>query len=220
MSGKVSDDQLDSGETKMAIAVLGAGCAALSLAARSDSFAAHQLTIIDPGSHIADDHIWGFWSMPWLGHVTNLTLKKWYSWRIISPDHVLELSSKTHPYCALSRHEWLGHCRQRAEGAGVSIKRSLDHLNPRQILDSRPPRSPPDAMLQHFLGYEVTSDHDVFNPDTAILMDFRCDQSRGAHFIYYLPFTRRRALVESTLFSPSLVPDDFYIRAINQSCLI
>ena len=45
-------------------------------------------------------------------------------------------------------------------------------------------------------------------------MDFRCDQSRGTHFIYYLPFTQRRALVESTLFSPSLVPEDFYDKAI------
>ena len=45
-------------------------------------------------------------------------------------------------------------------------------------------------------------------------MDFRCDQSRGVHFIYYLPFTQRRALVESTLFSPSLAPEDFYDKAI------
>ena len=214
MSNKVSGNQLDNGQTKMSIAILGAGCAALSLAARGDAFTAHQLTIIDLESRVADDHIWGFWLMPWLGHVTDLTQKKWHNWRIISPDHVLKLSSKTHPYCALSRHEWLSHCRQRAEGAGVSIKRSLDHLNPRQILDSRPPRSPPNAILQHFLGYEVTSDYDVFDPDTAILMDFRCDQSRGAHFIYHLPFTQRRALVESTLLSPSLVPEDFYDRAI------
>ena len=68
--------------------------------------------------------------------------------------------------------------------------------------------------MQHFLGYEITSNHNVFKPDTAILMDFRCDQSRGVHFIYYLPFTQRHALVESTLFSTSLVSEDFYDKAI------
>jgi len=214
MSGKLSDDRLNSVQAKMPVAVIGAGCAALSLAARSNAFPSHQFTIIDPETHVADDHIWGFWAMPWLNHVTNVTRKTWHNWRIISPDLVLELSSETHPYCALSRHEWLAHCRQRAKDAGVSVVHSLHHLNPGQILDSRPPKSPSGALLQHFLGYEVTSNHDVFKPDTAILMDFRCDQSRGVHFIYYLPFTKRRALVESTLFSDSLVTKDFYDKAI------
>ena len=45
-------------------------------------------------------------------------------------------------------------------------------------------------------------------------MDFRCDQSRGMHFIYCLPFSDRDALVESTLFSPELAPQDFYEKAI------
>ena len=34
------------------------------------------------------------------------------------------------------------------------------------------------------------------------------------HFIYCLPFSDREALVESTLFSPALVPDTFYETAI------
>ena len=214
MSGKAPDNRVNSGQAKMPIAVLGAGCAALSLAARGNAFSSHQFTIIDPETHVSDDHIWGFWAMPWLDHVTSITRKTWHNWRIISPDLMLDLSSKTHPYCALSRQEWLTHCRQQARDAGVSIAHSLDHLNPKQILDSRPPKSPPGALLQHFLGYEITSNHDVFTPDTAILMDFRCDQSRGVHFIYCLPFTQRRALVESTLFSPSLVSEDFYDKAI------
>lgn len=216
MSDKAADDGADDVQGKMAIAVLGAGCSALSLAARGDEFTAHQFTIIDPETNVAEDHIWGFWAMPWLDHVKDLTQKTWHKWRIISPDQALELSSKIHPYCALSRHAWLDHCRQRAKNAGVNITPRLDHQNSQQILDSRPPQSPQNAMLQHFLGYEITSDQDVFDPNTAILMDFRCDQSRGVHFIYHLPFTQRRALVESTLFSPSLVSEDFYDRAIKQ----
>ena len=200
-------------KAKMPIAVLGAGCAALSLAARGGAFSSHKFTIIDPETHMSDDHIWGFWAMPWLDHVTSVTGKRGIIGEL-SVEPNVDLSSKTHPYCALSRHKWLTHCRRRAKDAGVSIVNSLDDLNPEQILDSRPPRSPPGALLQHFLGYEITSNHDVFNPDTAILMDFRCDQSHGVHFIYYLPFTQRRALVESTLFSTSLVSEDFYDKAI------
>ena len=46
-------------------------------------------------------------------------------------------------------------------------------------------------MLQHFQGYVVETKEDVFDDATAILMDFRCDQSRGIHFIYLLPFSKK-----------------------------
>ena len=52
-----------------------------------------------------------------------------------------------------------------------------------QILDSRPPTVPDDIMLQHFVGWEVKAAAGSFDPKTAILMDFRCDQTRGMHFI-------------------------------------
>ncbi len=47
-------------------------------------------------------------------------------------------------------------------------------------------------------------------------MDFRCDQSRGIHFIYLLPFSADTALVESTLFSAQQEDREFYIAAINR----
>ena len=69
-------------------------------------------------------------------------------------------------------------------------------------------------MLQHFVGWEVKAAAGAFDPTTAILMDFRCDQTRGMHFIYCLPFSDQEALIESTLFSPELAPADFYDAAI------
>ncbi len=55
-----------------------------------------------------------------------------------------------------------------------------------------------------------------FDPDTAILMDFRCDQSRGIHFLYVLPFSKDVALVESTMFALQREPDSFFEGAIAQ----
>jgi lycopene beta-cyclase len=69
-------------------------------------------------------------------------------------------------------------------------------------------------MLQHFVGHEIQTEKDVFDDTTAVLMDFRCDQSLGMHFIYFLPFSKRQALVESTLFSPKKAPSEFYDNAI------
>jgi len=206
----------DRTEDRVAVTVLGAGCAALSLAARAAEFDSHDFTIIDPETHKAGDHIWGFWAMPWLGEASAMTRKKWFKWRIISPDRMVERTSENHPYSALNRHDWLDKCRKKAIAAGVRFLREVASSGTAQILDSRPPPTPRGVMLQHFAGYEITIDDDAFDSDTAILMDFRCDQSRGMHFIYCLPFTARSALIESTLFSTEVAPKSFYDIAIRR----
>ncbi|MDC1294073.1 lycopene cyclase family protein [Candidatus Puniceispirillum sp.] len=200
----------------MAVDCLGAGCASLSLAARASEFANHHFNIIDPETHKVDDHIWGFWAMPWLNSATDGARKQWFKWRIISTDRMIEKSSQDHPYSAIHRYEWLEKCRKKALAAGVSFRPKPARKQVLQILDSRPPPMKDGVMLQHFSGYEITADHDVFDSTTAILMDFRCDQSRGIHFIYCLPFSARDALVESTLFSPELAPKPFYDSAIRR----
>ena len=45
-------------------------------------------------------------------------------------------------------------------------------------------------------------------------MDFRCDQSRGIHFIYLLPYSPAEALVRSTMLSTKRQSDEFYAEAI------
>ncbi len=58
-------------------------------------------------------------------------------------------------------------------------------------------------LWQHFHGWEVEAERDVFDPDCATLMDFDVPQvSDGVVFMYVLPYTSRRALVECTAFSP------------------
>ena len=201
---------------RIAVDCLGAGCAALSLAARASEFANHHFTIIDPETHKADDHIWGFWAMPWLSSASDGARKQWFKWRIISPDRMIERSSQDHHYSAIHRYEWLKKCRKKALAAGVDFRSKQSQKTALQILDSRPPSMKDGVMLQHFSGYEITTDRDVFDSTTAILMDFRCDQSRGMHFIYCLPFGARNALVESTLFSTELAPKPFYDSAIRR----
>ncbi|MGB1864008.1 MAG: lycopene cyclase family protein, partial [Candidatus Puniceispirillum sp.] len=69
---------------------------------------------------------------------------------------------------------------------GVTFHDSLDaaHLDrDAEIFDSRPPKVADGVMLQHFVGFEVRAAAGSFDDSTAILMDFRCDQSRGMHFI-------------------------------------
>ena len=67
-----------------------------------------------------------------------------------------------------------------------------------------------------FEGFVVTSEKDVFDEEIVTLMDFRCDQSRGMHFIYLLPFSKRKALVESTMFSKTVENKEFYSAEISK----
>jgi len=61
------------------------------------------------------------------------------------------------------------------------------------------------ALKQHFQGWDIKTVQPVFDPDEAILMDFRVNQSLGFAFVYVLPFSTTEALVELTFFTPDLL---------------
>ncbi|MFW5745387.1 MAG: lycopene cyclase family protein [Spirochaetota bacterium] len=69
-------------------------------------------------------------------------------------------------------------------------------------------------LKQHFVGWTVETHRPVFDPDTATLFDFRTPQHNEMRFVYVLPFSDRRALVEYTLFSAELLETEEYTRAI------
>jgi lycopene beta-cyclase len=56
-------------------------------------------------------------------------------------------------------------------------------------------------LWQHFYGIEIETNEDFFNDNTAVLMDFDCEQRNSVHFFYTLPFTKKRALIETTWIS-------------------
>jgi lycopene beta-cyclase len=69
-------------------------------------------------------------------------------------------------------------------------------------------------LLQHFKGVVVESDQFNFDPNRATLMDFRVSQVEGTTFIYVLPLSKNRALVEYTLFTASLLTPEQYNQGI------
>jgi lycopene beta-cyclase len=72
-----------------------------------------------------------------------------------------------------------------------------------------PPSSP--TIWQHFLGWEIQTDSDLFDPATATLMDFSdATESQEVFFHYILPYSSRHALVECTFFSKELLDQSAY----------
>jgi lycopene beta-cyclase len=76
------------------------------------------------------------------------------------------------------------------------------------IVDTRPLQNPAndDAVIwQSFLGYEIQVDTNQFSPDKFVLMDFDDSFKNGIAFIYFLPTSENRALIEYTVFSERLI---------------
>ena len=71
-------------------------------------------------------------------------------------------------------------------------------------------------LKQHFKGWEIETQTDVFNPDVVRLFDFRTPQKGAMRFFYILPFSRRRAMIEYTLFSHDLLKPHQYDHAIGE----
>ena len=69
-------------------------------------------------------------------------------------------------------------------------------------------------LQQHFIGWKIKSQTEVFNPECATFMDFSVPQKGNTRFMYVLPTSKTEALVEYTLFSKDLLPEQAYETAI------
>lgn len=65
-------------------------------------------------------------------------------------------------------------------------------------------------MLQHFKGWVIETNEDVFDIEKPTMFDFRIDQHNECRFVYVLPQSTRKALVEFTIFSDNLLEDTVY----------
>jgi lycopene beta-cyclase len=70
-------------------------------------------------------------------------------------------------------------------------------------------------LWQHFKGIVVEFDNTVFDDTVARLMDFNVPQMDATAFMYLLPITDKKALVEYTLFSPSILESAQYDLVLN-----
>ena len=89
------------------------------------------------------------------------------------------------------------------------------------IFDSRPPvlqkdRAQYHYLKQHFRGWIIETTSDVFDPAAATLFDFRTSQNGSMRFMYTLPFSANRALVEYTIFSEHLLKEEDYQKPLEE----
>lgn len=65
-------------------------------------------------------------------------------------------------------------------------------------------------LKQHFLGWELTTNREVFDTSACMLMDFDETFSDGVAFMYLLPWNTKSGLLEYTIFSDQLATREVY----------
>lgn len=70
--------------------------------------------------------------------------------------------------------------------------------------------------LQHFKGWIIETEEDTFHPEEIHLMDFRTKQHNNARFFYVLPYNKRKALIEYTIFSDTLLEQEDYDEVLRE----
>lgn len=71
-------------------------------------------------------------------------------------------------------------------------------------------------LLQHFKGWFIETEKEAFDSEVATLMDFSVSQQHGTAFVYLLPISSTKALVEYTLFSESILVEKEYDETLRE----
>ena len=71
-------------------------------------------------------------------------------------------------------------------------------------------------MLQHFKGWVIETSQASFKPEEPTLFDFRIEQQNECRFVYVLPHSEKKALIEFTIFSDNLLEEASYNDALKQ----
>ena len=69
-------------------------------------------------------------------------------------------------------------------------------------------------LKQHFIGWTIETKNESFDDNKFTFMDFSVDQKDEIRFMYILPFSKNKALIEYTLFSSDIISDDEYEKEI------
>ena len=181
------------------------------------------------------DNFFGFWLTEWMKPFESIIEKKWNKWSIETPNSKVTHLSIAKPYCVISFKKWKKYCLETKNKLDIVNKQVIEYLPinnyfkiitadkeeyyAEKIYDSRSKREKKGELIQHFLGINISVADNTFNDEKLTLMHFT-QENNLLHFIYILPFSHNKALVESTVFSKEAFDDSWYIEKIKNYLML
>ncbi len=184
--------------------IIGGGCAGLSLAYEleiHEKFKNKTLAIIEPRNDYIRDKTWSFWKVA-AHNFEDCVKHSWSNFSINIPSQTKYIECDNFPYQSidsglfyqkiintLKKNTNIHFFKNINE---ISTENSFVFNSVSDVSDSK------NDLWQHFSGIEIETNKDVFDDQIFNLMDFDCDQRDSVHFFYTLPFSKKKALVETT----------------------
>lgn len=227
--------------------ITGAGCAGSSLLLRmmrEPFFAVKRILVIDASPKTTNDRTWCFWEKQ-PGIFESIVYHRWgkldffskqysdtlhiepYQYKMIRAIDLYEFvknESARHPNIEW-RYEKVKSIQTIDKQAEVELETetlTADYVFNSILFGDLIAKTGDYLLLQHFKGWLIETKQPSFDPSQATIMDFRVDQQKGTTFIYLMPTSPTTALVEYTLFTETVLPQEVYETALREyisSCL-
>lgn len=223
--------------------IAGSGCAGLSLLQRmmkNSFFNNKKILLIDKEQKNANDKTWCFWEQQ-IGLFEDIVFHRWQQIDFYSNDFSARFDLKPYQYKmirSIDLYETV--LREAKQHANIEIKfedvqsvfsnesyavakTAANEFHSDYIFNSiifndwkqqALQQKSMYVLLQHFKGWIIETDENIFDERIATFMDFRVNQSEGTTFVYVLPVAKNKALIEYTLFSEKLLEQPAYDAAI------
>ncbi|NNL15981.1 MAG: lycopene cyclase [Flavobacteriaceae bacterium] len=221
--------------------IIGSGLAGLQLAlafSKDSYFNKKKIALIDPSPKTSNDKTWSFWETE-PGNWNNLVYKTWKQASVISKKKHIQLALEPYNYKSirsvdfyrelktqLKKHHnisfLLQHVTSVKDNDKIEIHTNTNSYTANHVFDSRIPdefstkSSQYTTLIQHFKGWVIQTDTNAFNEEEVTMMDYRLKDGEQTTFMYVLPFSKKKALVEFTYFTEKIVDDATYESFIKQ----
>ncbi len=223
-------------EKKYDFIIAGAGCAGYSLLyhlLQDPKLSKKKILVLDANFNKGNDRTWCFWEDQ-AGPFESIVCKKWSNIEVLKGEMHRSLPTAPFEYKMIQGIDFYQYVSDFAKGFDnvewvASKILSIDSINASSarvnwegssanagyVFSSINGERIQSKLWQHFKGIVVEFDNPVFDDTVARLMDFNVPQMDATAFMYLLPLTDKKALVEYTLFSPSILEESKYDTVLN-----
>ncbi|MAV63803.1 MAG: lycopene cyclase [Candidatus Marinimicrobia bacterium] len=185
--------------------ILGGGCAGLSLAYHlnlSKKLSNKTLCIVEKRKSYSRDKTWSFWNFE--NHLFNdCVVKSWNDFYLKCDNKKVRVNCSKYPYQSINSNLFYEKILSSLKiNPNIFFTEYSDKIDLKSgiVFNSIPKKNKKSIFYQHFYGVEIEIENDYFEPKQFCLMDFS-HPKHGVHFFYILPYSSKKALIETTWIS-------------------
>jgi lycopene beta-cyclase len=214
--------------------ILGGGASGLSLAykMKNSFFDNKKILILEQDQKNSNDRTWCSWTLP-DDPLNEIAVKKWNSLDFFANDgNHLKLDPLPYIYRMIRSKDFYKYTIDelntrrnvdfiqdkvlsiKEDDGNVTIQGLSSEYRGKHVfksyMDIQIDKKRCLYVDQHFKGFIIKTEYDVFNPESATFMDFRINQMGETRFMYLLPTSSKEALIELAIFSNEILQQGDY----------